>query len=92
MLLLLTLHIFAPFGLGVLLPLDATSDALENQNGVPALSMANVPDNSGRLWAHAIYAVFCTFLTFYLLYRLYATVRFHFHIFLLLFRKLNKHQ
>jgi hypothetical protein len=70
----LMIHIFAPIGLIVLLPLDATGGFLDDQNGVPALSMANLSKHSNRLWVHAIYAVFCTFLTFYFLYRLYAKV------------------
>ena len=63
-----------PIGLAVLIPLDATGGALEDQDGVAALSMANVKQESGRLWVHAIFAVFCTFITFYALYRLYAKV------------------
>jgi hypothetical protein len=70
----LIIQIFAPFGLAVLIPLDATGGFLADQNGVSALSMANLSDHSGRLWVHALYAVFCTFLTFYFLYRLYEIV------------------
>lgn len=70
----LIIQIFAPIGLAVILPIDATGGFLDDQNGVAALSMANVADDSGRLWVHALFAVFCTLLTLYFLYRLYAMV------------------
>ena len=72
----LIMQIFAPIGLAVLIPLDVTGGFLDDQNGVAALSMANLRDHSGRIWVHALYAVFCTILTLYFLYRLYAMVCF----------------
>eukprot|EP00026_Physarum_polycephalum_P002756 Phypoly_transcript_02764.p1 GENE.Phypoly_transcript_02764~~Phypoly_transcript_02764.p1 ORF type:complete len:717 (+),score=93.20 Phypoly_transcript_02764:210-2360(+) len=61
--------LFAPIGLAVLIPLDATGDF--NKTGLPSITMANLSKHSGRIWVHALYAVFCTFLTYYFLYRLY---------------------
>lgn len=60
-----------PIGVGFLLPLDANGNALEDKDGVPALSLSNVPDNSSILWMHAIFAIYCTFVAFIVLYVFY---------------------
>jgi hypothetical protein len=70
----LIVHRLAPLGLAVLLPLNATGNALPDTDGVAALSLSNIPSNSSVLWMHGIYAIFCTFVTFMILYQFYDKV------------------
>lgn len=70
----LDLPSMAPIGLAVILPLDVTADALPSQDGVASLSMANVVNDNGRIWAHGLFTVFCTIVCFPVLYRLYRKV------------------
>ncbi|KAF3328853.1 CSC1-like protein [Carex littledalei] len=86
---LLGLKIFAPialFGLGVLVPVNWTSQTLEKNmaltfNDIDKLSISNVGKGSERLLAHVTMAYVFTFWTFYILYREYkvvATMRLNF--------------
>ncbi|XP_078175021.1 hyperosmolality-gated Ca2+ permeable channel 1.7-like [Carex rostrata] len=86
---LLGLKIFAPialFGLGVLVPVNWTSQTLEKNmaltfNDIDKLSISNVGKGSERLLAHVAMAYVFTFWTFYILYREYkvvATMRLNF--------------